>query len=149
MTMADVSQATADRRIEGSTINTIGQIFGHVVVAEDSIVGGGLSGGLVLMTDGWSEKIGISTPQPRQDAEWANAVIDLDAFRGYARAVFARTDALLASASDADLMKEMDTPLGKLPAIGFISNIGLTHTAQHWGEIAALKGVQGQKGLPF
>ena len=47
------------------------------------------------------------------------------------------------------LSKEIDGPFGKSTVIGFLSTIGLTHVAGHWGEIAALKGVQGQQGLPY
>ena len=66
-----------------------------------------------------------------------------------AGAVAAATDDFLANATDEELNKEVDSPVGKQPFITFFANIALTHAAGHWGEIAALKGVQGLKGLPF
>ena len=45
--------------------------------------------------------------------------------------------------------KEINGPAGKQPLITILANVGVTHGAGHWGEIAALKGVQGLKGLPF
>ena len=74
---------------------------------------------------------------------------DLEVFREYAKAVGTATDEFLASATDEQLEKEIDGPVGKQPYITFLANIGVTHVAGHWGEIAALKGVQGLKGLPF
>lgn len=58
--------------------------------------------------------------------------MDLPAFRKYARAVYAATDADVAPPSDADLDRKVDTRF-----------IGDWHAAEHTGEIAALK------GLPF
>ena len=79
----------------------------------------------------------------------ADLTVDLVAFREYAKAVAAATDDFLANATDQEMNKEVDSPVGKQPFITYFANLGLTHIAGHWGEIAALKGVQGLKGLPF
>ena len=150
MTMDGLTQDIADRKIPGSTINTIARVYGHMVLDQDLMVGGMVKGGdLVLTKDGWGAKVGVTDPNPRQTDEWAEHKVDVAAFREYARAVYAATDAFLAGAPDADLAKEVDSPLGKQPAIVFLGTIGLSHVNEHWGEIAALKGVQGLKGLPF
>ena len=39
--------------------------------------------------------------------------------------------------------------MGTTPMVQYVSSIPVLHLASHWGEIAALKGVQGLKGLPF
>ncbi len=85
-----------------------------------------------------------------QSEDWAAGVhMSLDSFQAYAKAVFAQTDAYLAGLSDADLVRKGQGPGGETTLGWFVVNILATHVPQHLGEIAALKGVQGLKGLPF
>ena len=150
MTIADCSPDVLEKRDNAWTINKVGSIYAHVVLAEDMMLSGmGTGGEPVLRSDGWAEKLGIDDASPRQDERLADLTIDLEAFREYAKAVSAATDDFLANATDEQLGKEVESPMGKQPFITFFANIGLTHVAGHWGEIAALKGVQGLKGLPF
>lgn len=150
MTIADCSQEAADKHEDGWTINKIGSLFAHVYLAEDMFINGmGRGGTPILQTDGWAEKLGISDVSPRQDEHLADMPVDIEKFREYAKVVAAATDDFFVSATDEDLNKEIEGPVGKQQFIVFLSNIGLTHIAGHWGEIAALKGVQGLKGLPF
>lgn len=150
MTIADCSPEVLEKKDSAWTINKVGSLYAHVVLAEDMMLSGmGTGGEPVLKTGGWAEKLGISDASPRQDEHLADLTIDLAAFREYAKAVSAATDDFLANATDEQLNKEVESPMGKQPFITFFANIGLTHVAGHWGEIAALKGVQGLKGLPF
>jgi hypothetical protein len=68
--------------------------------------------------------------------------------REYAQAVFANTDANVAALDPASLGNKMQGPFGETTAARMLS-LGVYHLAEHSGEIAALKGIQGQKGLPF
>lgn len=150
MTIADCTPEVIEKTEDAWTINKIGSLYAHLVLGEDMMVGGmGKSGDTVLKSDGWEEKLGIASVSARQDEQLAAMTIDLELFREYAKAVGAATDDFLATASDEQLNKEVDFAGGKQPLITFLANIGLTHVAGHWGEIAALKGVQGLKGLPF
>ncbi len=150
MTIKDCTPEVIEKTDNAWTVNKIGSLYAHIVLGEDMMVGGmGKSGDMVLKTDGWEEKLGIDAPSGRLDEALAGLTIDLDVFREYAGAVGAATDEFLANATDEQLDKEIDAPGGKQPYITFLANIGLTHVAGHWGEIAALKGVQGLKGLPF
>jgi hypothetical protein len=83
--------------------------------------------------------------------EWARGVkLNLAPFREYAKAVYAATDAYIAGLSDADLERKVQTGFVGEQTVAFVmSSILAWHAAQHTGEIAALKGVQGLKGLPF
>ena len=101
----------------------------------------------VLNNDGWKERLGVSSVAPSVDEELAGMTIDLEVFREYAKAVGAATDEFLTNATDEQLAKEIGR--AKQPLITVLANIGVPHIAEHWGEIAALKGVQGLKGLPF
>ncbi len=149
MTVADCTPEVLDKTEDQWTINKIGTLYAHVVLGEDMMVGGMGKGGETVFNDDWKEKLGVSSVAARQSEELASMTIDLDVFREYAKAVGTATDEFLASATDEQLEKEIDGPVGKQPYITFLANIGLTHVAGHWGEIAALKGVQGLKGLPF
>lgn len=147
MTIGDCTQEVLDHKEDGWTIEPIGALYAHIAAAEDSIVNGLVRGTTpVLMRDGWSEKTGITNPQEHLGSDYK---ANMPVLKAYAAAVFKETDDFLANATEAELTKEVDTPLGKMPAITFLANIGLTHCPGHWGEIAALKGVQGLKGLPF
>ena len=151
MTIGDCSQETLDQKADGWTINSVGALYAHTVLSEDAMVNGMARGTQPLLErDGWAEKLGIDDPKPMQDEHYVDMKINLPAMREFAAAVAKETDEFLANASEEELMKEIDMPGGqKAPAITFLANIGLTHIAGHWGEIAALKGVQGLKGLPF
>jgi hypothetical protein len=100
----------------------------------------------VLQVGSWEDKTGIPVAKHRQDEEWARLAINFQATRDYAKEVYEATDRFLARAPDEILFREVDGPGRK---VMLFPEIMLTHTAQHWGEIAALKGVQGMKGLPF
>ena len=149
MTIADCSPEVLEKKDDVWTINKIGSLYAHIILAEDAMVNGmGRGGELVLKSDGWAEKLAIDDASPRQFEQLADLPIDLEAFRQYGKAVAAATDDFLANATDEQLNKEVDSPVGKRPFIVYLANFGLTHIAGHWGEIAALKGVQGLKGLP-
>jgi uncharacterized damage-inducible protein DinB len=150
MTVADCTPEVANKKEDSWTISKIGSLYAHVYLDEDMFVQAmGRGGPTLLQSDGWSEKLGISDPSPMQNEVSADYHVDLDVFREYAKAVAAATNDFLANATEEQLTKEVDTPVGKQQFLPFFSNIGLTHVAGHWGEIAALKGVQGVKGLPF
>ena len=150
MTIADCSPEVLEKKEDGWTINKLGSVYAHTVLSEDMMLSGMVDGREpVLKSDGWAEKLGVDAASARQDETLAGLTIDLETFREYAKAVAAATDDFLANATDEELNKEVDSPMGKQPFITFFANIGITHIAGHWGEIAALKGVQGLKGLPF
>ena len=148
-TMSDCSQETADFQGEGWAISPISAIYAHIAITQDGIVHGLVQGRPTLLeSEGWAERLGVEAAGPRE-ASWSDRRFDLAAVREYAAAVQAATDAFLAEAGDDVLEKAMQTPMGEQRAIDMLANVGVTHVASHWGEIAALRGVHGEKGLPF
>lgn len=149
--MADCSAELGRRTLAGATIASIAPIYTHAVASEDLMVNGLVRRApLVLSGNGWEAKTGIRTLSPALTPEWAAAVFDLAALRAYGSAVAQATDDFLASATDADLQWEVDSPLGtKAPGSELLGAFGIVHLGVHSGEIAALKGVHGLKGLPF
>jgi hypothetical protein len=141
-----------NKPVDGATINSIAAVYAHAVCSEDMIVNGMLQGNSPMFkSDEWQPKIGVSFPgdQPFM-GEWGKSfTMDFPKFKAYADAVFANTDAYLARVTDTDLAEKTQTPIGEQPKSWVVSVLLGTHLPQHTGEIAALKGVQGLKGLPF
>ena len=131
-----------------------GAHYGHAVVTEDRIIQGMLRGATPLAAGDWAERTGLSdVPPPGSDwGEWARQVqVDLPRLRAYAQAVYAATDAWLATLSMADLQREMDFSalgVGRQP-MSFLVNVTLLNAVAHCGEISCLKGLQGEKGYPM
>jgi hypothetical protein len=152
-TIADCSQDALDRNMPGATITSIGSIYAHLVLSEDGILHGMLQGKPpIYRGQDWAARTGVPMPeQPGMSPEWARTVrMKLPAFREYAKAVYAATDAYVAGLPDADLERKVQTGFVGEQTVAFVlGNILAWHAAQHTGEIAALKGVQGLKGLPF
>jgi DinB family protein len=152
-TIADCSQDALDKNLPGATITSIGSIYAHLVFSEDGILHGMLQGKPpIYRGQNWASRTGVQMPEPGGfSPEWARTVrLKLPAFREYAKAVFAATDAYIGGLSDADLDRKVQTGFVGEQTVAFvIGNILAWHAAQHTGEIAALKGVQGLKGLPF
>lgn len=75
--------------------------------------------------------------------------IPMDVVNAYGLQV--QTSALdyVASLSDADLDREVDTRFFGTQNVGFLLQLAGMHTVGHTGDMAALKGIQGLKGLPF
>ncbi len=151
-TIADCGQEILDKNLPGATITSVGSVYAHIVFGEDMIVQGLLQGKpLAYQAQGWAGKLSLPMPNSAEmTAEWARTVkLDLPSFREYAKAVYAATDAYLAGVSDAELERKLDTGFAGEQTVAWLLGIVHNHVATHTGEIAALKGVQGLKGLPF
>jgi hypothetical protein len=150
---ADVPQEALTRKVEGSTINPIAPIYLHLAITEDWFVNSiALGGQPKYATGGWGEKLGVELKiPPVQDPAWASTVqLDHAQLASYADAVFASTEAAIRAMTDEQLAREFEFgPLGKLTVARFLAGVTTYHVSEHAGEIAALKGVAGLKGLPF
>ncbi|MBI5877453.1 MAG: DinB family protein [Chloroflexi bacterium] len=130
------------------TANPIGATLAHVIGSEDRMIHALFQGKPTEWErGGWGAKLGMAA-QPRQWDELKSLAIDLPAFRGYIQAVSASAKAYFATVSEADL--ERTVPFnGRDMKVGQIAGLMLFHLGLHAGEIAAHKGIQGAKGLPF
>jgi hypothetical protein len=142
-----------NKHVPGATVTSIASIYAHAVFSEDAIVNGMLQGKPpMFQSDGWEAKTGVSASgtQPSINPDWAKSVkMDFPKFQEYAKQVFANTDAFIGGLSDADLERKVQTPIGEQTVGWVVVSLLGTHFPQHAGEIAAVKGVQGLKGLPF
>ncbi|MSQ62178.1 MAG: DinB family protein [Dehalococcoidia bacterium] len=134
------------RRIDPATTNAIASIYTHLAEVEDSQIHSRILDKPTLLQSGWQARLGI--PEER-GAIWAWQAPDVALLREYAAAVHADTDAALKVITTADLDREVEGTRGP-QSIGFIlDRIIAEHGLQHAGEMSALKGVMGLKGLPF
>jgi len=152
-TMQEVTPETAAWQPPGNA-NAIGPNYAHVVTGEDAILLGMARGAAPLLATSWAGKIGLSEMPPLDGKwhEWSQRVaIDLPALRTYAQAVYATTDAYLGGLTDANLGQTLDlSAMGfGQQTLGWLLGIMIANVQWHTGEIACLKGLQGQKGYPF
>ena len=152
-TIADCAQNTLNWNPPDATITNVGSIYAHILFSEDGIVQGMLQHKApVYQSQGWASRLNVTMPKnPMFDPAWGRTVkLQLPAFREYAKAVYAASDAYVSSLTAADLERKVDTGFVGEQTVGFVmGNIVVWHVAEHNGEIAALKGSQGLKGLPF
>ncbi len=135
------------------TANTIAATYAHVVGNEDAFVQGKLRGVPPLARSDWAGRDGISLPIPERESDWfawSRAVrVDLPAARRYAEAVYAATDAYLASLTPEQLDSPPATPIpGNQTLSWLVYNLLTMHANLHTGEIAVVKGLQGLTGYP-
>jgi len=148
--LAEADNALVNDAAGLGTLGSIGSIYAHVVFTEDALVSG-FKGGTSLYESTWKDRIGVEMPGIQQSAAWASGVtLDLVVFNHYAAEVFAATDAYMRSLTAADLDREVPGIGGRTVTLGVLAgNVGIIHVNEHMGEIAAIKGMRGLKGLPF
>ncbi len=144
---------TLNRTLPNATIGSIASVYAHLVFAEDVFVHARFQEIEPLyLAQGWQAKASVPFPgiPPAITPEWVASVrMDLTTFQPYADAVFAATERYVADLADADLERKIKGATGEYPLGWALSVLIAQHAAAHSGEIAALKGVQGLKGLPF
>lgn len=152
--VADLTPDQLHHRAEGSTIASIAAVYTHTVMAEDALLNVYVrKEPLLIQQDGWVEKIGLpasllNDPNEIWTIPYENC--DFAELREYAQQVYAATDDYLRSLAPADLEKVITFgSMGELPLDLFLTKVVAWHTAHHGGEICALKGTLGLKGLPF
>jgi uncharacterized damage-inducible protein DinB len=147
--VADCDEA-ALTKVVGGNIGTIGAIYAHAVFDEDGWIAGVTGEPKLWESGGWAEKTGLGEISAMQNPEWTQSTrYDVAKFREYAQAVYQQTDGYLANASDEELDREIEA-FGRQTTVGkHVGAMGLWHVMSHQGEMAAVKGAQGLKGLPF
>jgi hypothetical protein len=136
--------------------NPLGATYAHLVLGEDFLINGMLKGSAPLAATSWAGKVGLSEPPPSIGEPWdkwgRRVQVDLTALHRYAQAVYQASDEYLASLGNDGLNRPLDLSafqLGQQTVGWLLSNAVLGHVAEHCGEVACLKGLQGAKGYPF
>jgi len=149
-----VMDETTDRQFNWNppgTANPIGVIYLHIINAEDFHVHAILQGKpRIWEIAGWDQKTGLASP-PGRGRNWEETKtrrFTLDDLSDYQQAVRRDTDEYLAELSVGKLNETVSFSGGERQVAEVIAGL-MVHMAGHAGEIAALKGIQGGKGLPF
>ncbi|MHB1134769.1 MAG: DinB family protein [Chloroflexota bacterium] len=133
------------------TCNPIGATLLHAIHSEDAFVRRTIQGKPTLFEgEGWGLQLGVPA-EPGRGPSWdalKDKSLSLAKVLAYQQAVRAETDAYLDGLSPEELERQVMTFRGELP-VGDVLALYLGHAAHHLGEISALKGVSGAKGLPF
>jgi hypothetical protein len=133
------------------TANTISATFVHFMRAEDEFIQEVIQDKpSVWETGGWSQKTGIQNP-PGIGEDWSeykHRKIAIQPLQDYKAAVWAATDAYLASLTP-EALDRMVKFAGGERSVGAMLFLSGSQSLNHIGEIAALKGIQGVKGLPI
>ncbi len=88
---------------------------------------------------------------PRKAQEiWAHeGAIPLPALKEFGQLAQKAAMEYIATIKDDDLDRVIDTQFFGEQSLAFLLQLATTHTVAHAGDMAAIKGVQGVKGLPF
>lgn len=133
------------------TANTISATFVHLMNSEDHFIQEVLQGTpTVWKSRGWSEKTGIQKP-PGIGEDWSdykNRDIEIQPLLEYMTEVWSATDTYLSSITPDDLDRRLEFA-GRERSVGDMLHLSIAQSYSHAGEIAALKGIQGIKGLPI
>jgi hypothetical protein len=135
----------------GGTANTIAQLLAHVVTGQDLLVNDRLlaGGGTILHDSGWAAKTGIPLDRRAiwQSTEWR---LNLPGFDAYRLAVAESANRLVDSLAESDLDRLAIWGRGPERPVGLLLQaVYINHGLGHCGEISAIKGMQGLKGLPL
>ncbi len=133
------------------TINPISAILIHMLAGEDYFIQTILQGkSRCWEVQEWGRKIGIQTPpEPgRSWDEFKTVKILVVPVLAYEEMIRGATDNYLADLTAEELDRQVNFAGSVLPVAEVLMTL-VVHIASHAGEIAAVKGMQGIKGLPF
>jgi DinB superfamily len=133
------------------TANAISATFAHFMATEDNFIQKVIQGKSSVWDSGaWSQKTGIPKP-PSIGEDWSDykhKQIAIQPLLDYAAAVWVATDAYLATLTPEELDRKVKFANGERTVADMLL-LSASQSLSHTGEIAALKGVQGAKGLPI
>lgn len=151
-TVADLSDEQLHHHPEGAQIGTPASIYLHHAWLEDMVVNQMLLGKeTVYDSQGWAEKMPqAAVHRGASTFEWAFEVHLPAASTAieYAAAVRVVVTEYIAGLSDEDLDKLVPSFTGEIPLADLLSYF-IWDVANHTGELAAMRGLSGMKGLPF
>ena len=132
------------------TVSPVGVIWLHMVNGEDgfvSLLGGGDP---IWQSAGWNARFNLEkAPDFGEDwTQYQQAALSVELLQAYMLAVRERTRAFLATITN-DSLDETVKFFTEADPKASVWALLIGHSLLHTGEIAAIKGVLGGKGLPF
>ncbi|MBG0785540.1 MAG: DinB family protein [Anaerolineaceae bacterium] len=137
-------------RVPSGTVSPIGVIWLHFLGSQDYYLEFLTGTPKIWKSEGWDKRFGVEET-PGFGADWSTyhqLKIPVELLREYDQALHAFTQRVLDSTDD----NTLDEPVQFFTDHDTKADIWalyVDHTIHHCGEISALKGVFGGKGLPF
>jgi len=148
--MKDITEEQLNWQPVG-TLNPISTIYLHMLTGEDYFVQSVIQGeSLCWVAQDWGEKIGVRKP-PEQGRSWdefKTTKLLVAPMLAYQQAVRGNTYRYLDRLTAEELDRSVNFGGRELPVAEVLMTL-VVHSAGHAGEIAAVKGMQGIKGLPY
>ena len=141
----DMDEAQYNHKPEGKC-NSAAKLHAHALSGADFFVTGVLAG----KPSKWPEFASqTGLPENAMEIWGSDATISPTVMQAYAEAIKGPILEYVDSLSDEDLDREIDTRFAGKQTIAWVLQLAGSHTVGHAGEISAVKGTQGLKGLPF
>jgi hypothetical protein len=148
---ADTPPEAMVKVFPNSTLGSIASIYFHALNSEDWAIQELIQKKQKLFdAEKWYEKLGVPAPASGQEIDWLTANVPLSALQEYAQRVYRATDEWLGASTEADLDQQIPWHSGSTRSAGWVlADVIHAHLPFHAGEIAAIKGMLGLKGLPW
>lgn len=130
----------------GGTGNSPSKSAMHIAASIDFFVNGSLKGEAMTWPD-VAKRYGL--PENSLQVWKFEGQVPVAPIKEYLRDVQKSTLAFVDTLTDADLDREIETQFFGKQTLAFFLQLGANHSVGHAGDIAAVKGMQGLKGLPF
>jgi hypothetical protein len=130
----------------GGTANTPAKSHVHAVTSLDFFLTG-IAQGKPLAWGDFAGQHGL--PANPMEIWGFDGQVPLAAMNEYAQQVQKNALAYVASLTDADFDREVETNFFGKKSVAFLIHLAGMHAVGHAGDMAAVKGIQGLKGLPF
>jgi hypothetical protein len=130
----------------GGSANTPAKSHVHALTAMELFVNGIIRGEEIE-----GKTFGPANGLPANPMEiWGfSGTVQLAPMNDYSAKVKAAVLEYVGSLKDSDLDREIETQFFGKQTAAWIIQLGVVHLTGHAGDIAAIKGIQGLKGLPF
>ena len=128
------------------TSNAAAKSHVHALASTDFFVMNKAKGADMLWPP-FASKHGL--PANAQEIWGFSGTIPAAAIKEYAGEIQKATTDYISTLSDADLDREVDTQFFGKQSMAFLLQLAAMHCAGHAGDVAAVKGAHGLKGLPF
>jgi hypothetical protein len=130
----------------GGTSNSPAKTAIHIGASIDFFVNGSLKGEPLRWPE-LAKQHGL--PENSLQVWGFNGRVPMAPVKDFLRDVQQSTLEYVATLTDADLDREIETQFFGRQTLAFFLQLGANHSVGHAGDIAAIKGIQGLKGLPF
>ena len=139
-------------RPEGSSVNTIAGTLFHIACGYERLISRAIKGGQTIYDrDGWAAHLAVNVDVSPDDSFFEAITEDQYAFvMAYVRSVLEEMEAYVSTLTAEQVAAQpAGEEFGTATAGEMLIWPMLFHTSHHFGEISALIGLHGERGLPF